>query len=331
MTGKGNEYDSPWKQLLERFFPEFMAFFFQDAHGAIDWEAGYEFLDKELARVVRDATLGQRYADKLVRVRRCEGGESLVLVHIEVQGRREAAFAQRMYVYHYRLYDRYARRTHGLPPPVVSLAVLADEEPGWRPREYGYALWGCELNLRFPVVKLLDYTPRQAELETAANPFALVVLAQLWAMSTRQNPPARYDAKLHLLRLLYRRGYDRQNVLDLLNFIDWLLHLPPELEQRLWSAVDEFEEEKTMQYVTSLERMATERGLQQGLQQGMQQGAQQGMRNGMAQTLRRQLARRFGPLPEWVLVKLVEASQEDLECWTDRILEATSLEAVFEL
>ena len=82
-----------------------------------------------------------------------------------------------------------------------------------------------------------------------------------------------------------------------------------------------------MQYVTSLERMAAERGWQQGLQQG----AQQGMRNGMAQTLRRQLARRFGPLPEWVLVKLVEASQEDLECWTDRILDAGSLEAVFEL
>ncbi len=56
MTEKRDEYDSPWKQLLERFFPEFMAFFFPDAHGEIDWEAGYEFLDKELARVVRDAT-----------------------------------------------------------------------------------------------------------------------------------------------------------------------------------------------------------------------------------------------------------------------------------
>jgi flagellar biosynthesis/type III secretory pathway protein FliH len=111
-----------------------------------------------------------------------------------------------------------------------------------------------------------------------------------------------------------------------LNFIDWLLYLPPELDQQLWSAVDDFEEEKTMRYVTSLERMAMERGLQQGLQQG----AQQGLRNGMVQTLRRQLVRRFGVLPEWVLTKLAEASQEDLECWIDRILEATSLEAVFE-
>lgn len=31
MTEKRDEYDSPWKQLLERFFPEFMAFFFPDA------------------------------------------------------------------------------------------------------------------------------------------------------------------------------------------------------------------------------------------------------------------------------------------------------------
>ena len=77
-----------------------------------------------------------------------------------------------------------------------------------------------------------------------------------------------------------------------------------------------------MQYVTSLERMATERGRQQGVQQGL--------RNGMTQLPRRQLTRRFGPPPEWVLAKLAEASQKDLESWTDRILDTTSLEAVFE-
>jgi hypothetical protein len=86
-----------------------------------------------------------------------------------------------------------------------------------------------------------------------------------------------------------------------------------------------------MRYVSSLERMAAERGWQQGLQQGLQQGVRQGLRNGMTQFLRWQLSHRFGLLPEWILAKLVEASQEDLECWTDRILDAGSLEAVFEL
>jgi hypothetical protein len=42
--------------------------------------------------------------DKLVRVYGQDGAEDLVLVHIEVQGQREADFAQRLYVYNYRLY-----------------------------------------------------------------------------------------------------------------------------------------------------------------------------------------------------------------------------------
>lgn len=43
-----DDYDSPWKGLIERYFPEFMAWFFPEAYAGIDWERGYEFLDQEL-------------------------------------------------------------------------------------------------------------------------------------------------------------------------------------------------------------------------------------------------------------------------------------------
>ena len=46
---------------------------------------GYEFLDKELEQVVRDAALGRRRVDKLVRVTLRNGGQGLVLVHVEIQ------------------------------------------------------------------------------------------------------------------------------------------------------------------------------------------------------------------------------------------------------
>ena len=39
------DYDSPWKSALERYFPQFMAFFFPEAHAGIDWNNGYQFLD----------------------------------------------------------------------------------------------------------------------------------------------------------------------------------------------------------------------------------------------------------------------------------------------
>ena len=73
-----------------------------------------------------------------------------MLIHIEVQGQRDADFARRMFVYAYRLFDRYARE-------IVSLAVLADPTPGWRPRRFAVGRWGSRLGLTFPSVKLTDY------------------------------------------------------------------------------------------------------------------------------------------------------------------------------
>ncbi|HLA33992.1 MAG TPA: hypothetical protein VJ001_03895, partial [Rhodocyclaceae bacterium] len=58
-----DDYDTPWKTALVRYFPEFMAFYFPAAYAGIDWTKPYLFLDKELAQVVQDAELGKRIAD----------------------------------------------------------------------------------------------------------------------------------------------------------------------------------------------------------------------------------------------------------------------------
>ena len=47
--------DSPWKEMLDRYFPAFMAFFFPAAATAIDWSRGDESLDTVLPQIVRDA------------------------------------------------------------------------------------------------------------------------------------------------------------------------------------------------------------------------------------------------------------------------------------
>src|SRR5581483_10552032 len=146
-----------WKDALELFFPAFLAFFYPRVHAAIDWCRGYEALDKELQQIVREAALGRRYADKLFKVWLQDGQEAWVLIHIEVQTQRDDEFTERMFVYHYRLYDRHRR-------PVVSLAVLADDQPSWRPDRFGYDVCGCTISLQFLMVKLLDYSANLAAL-----------------------------------------------------------------------------------------------------------------------------------------------------------------------
>ncbi len=127
---------SSWKEALERYFPEFLALLFPQTHAGIDWTQGYVFLDKELQKVTRKAETGRRIADKLVRVIDTEGCEDWLLIHIEVQGEDQHDFAERLFVYNYRIYDRYRR-------PVVSLAVLADEQADWRPERFGYSRWAA--------------------------------------------------------------------------------------------------------------------------------------------------------------------------------------------
>ena len=127
-----DDYDSPWKEALEHYFPDFLALLFPWIHAAIDWSKGYEFLDKELQQVVRDAELGRRYADKLVKVYTRDGAETWVLVHVEVQGAAEAGFSQRMYVYNYRLRTRLHSGAGAGAVPRPRLDAAASRRPGAR-------------------------------------------------------------------------------------------------------------------------------------------------------------------------------------------------------
>lgn len=301
-----DDFDSPWKTLLERWFPAFMAWFFPPIAAEIDWALGYVFLDKELQKISHRAQEKRRHADKLVKVWRRTGEEMWVLVHIEIQAGYETDFGERMFVYYYRLFDRYRL-------PLASLVVLADDRLQWRPDHYERQLWGCDLKLKFPVVKLLDYQGRLAELEADPNPFALATAAHLLAQTTRKDPQGRLASKLALTRRLYQRGWTKPEVLDLYEFIDWLLALPEALEDAFLDEIHELEESTNMRYISSAERIGMRRGTQLGIQQ----------------VLRWQLSQRFGSPPPWVETKLQEGTPPEFELWAKRLLNADTVEAVF--
>jgi len=77
-----------------------------------------------------------------------------------------------------------------------------------------------------------------------------------------------------------------------------------------------------MRYVTSVERIGLEKGLQQGRQEGRQEGE--------ARTLLRLLERRFGPVSELMRARVSAADLASLDQWLDRVLDAPTLDAVFD-
>ncbi|MBF0184191.1 MAG: DUF4351 domain-containing protein [Magnetococcales bacterium] len=297
-----DEYDSPWKEVTKTCFKEFLVFFLCVAHDEIDWNRPVEFLDQEFSRIVKQADSKDRRVDLLAKVWLLKGGEIWVLIHVEVHGNRTADFAERMNTVQSRVRDFYNKS-------VVALAILADEEPSWRPSEYVYEMWGTKLSYQFTTIKLLDYLNRLPELEASINPFAMVVLAHLQAKKTKHQPQTRYQERWRITRGLYQRGFSREQISNLYKFIEWVMSLPAEMEERFLKELISFEEESKMQYVTYAERS--------------------GIQKGEANVLLRLLQRRFGQAPDPIKTKITEASLEQLETWTDRILDAKSIDDVF--
>lgn len=89
-----------------------------------------------------------------------------------------------------------------------------------------------------------------------------------------------------------------------------------------------------MTIAQQIEKRGIERGIQQGMAQGIQTGIQRGIQQGLIEGefkfLMRQLQRKFGTVPAVYLARLQQADAETLLKWGEKILEAKTLQEMFE-
>ena len=155
-----------------------------------------------------------------------------------------------MFIYNYRAFDLYQK-------PVISLAILGDETKSWRPNSFQYCFGSSQLIFNFSIVKLLDY--QWEELEQSNNIFAIVVMAHLKTKATNSNLSAREQWKWNLARLLYERGYNRKEIVDLYKVIDLMMALSEDLQLSFDQKFANYQEERKMPLVTNIERRAIEK------------------------------------------------------------------------
>ncbi len=301
MTGELDraDNDSAWKEILEAYFPQAMQFLFPETAALIDWERPHEFLDKEFQQIASEAEQGRRYADKLVKVWHIDGEELWLLIHVEIQGNPEDIFPQRIFTYNLRIFDKFAQA-------VISLAILCDTDSTWRPNQYSYNYPNTKLYFEFGIVKLLDYRNRWTELENSDNPFAIVVMAHLKMQETGKKFVDRKVWKFSLVRRLYELGLEEQDIRNLYRFIDWVMILPKELEVEFWEEYKQFEQELTMSYITTGERIGYERGQQE--------------------LVLRQLHKRVGELPQEVIEEIQTLPVKQLETLGEALLDFTDVD-----
>ena len=328
-----DDHDGAWKEALELYFPQMLALLASDLHTLIDWSVPAMFLDKELQAILRASAPAQdrRHADKLARVRLMGSEDALLLVHVEIQGRLSGPQAQQVFgwrMLEYNVLFRYRerrKRKAQLPPPVYSLGILIDQ-PGRAQHAppavsltYQHDFLSQQTRFTFPIVELESWRGRWDQLDSLApsNPFAVLIMAQLQA-SGHPDKATRLAPLLDMSRRLYHYGYARDRIGALLRLVEWIIHLPSSLETDYLRAARQLEQEHEMSYVTIAER------------HGIAKGRIEGRTEGQADLLLRLNQRRFGPVPDDVNRRIQTAQTEQLRTWSLNILDATTLEDVFQ-
>ena len=64
-------------------------------------------------------------------------------------------------------------------------------------------------------------------------------------------------------------------------YLDWLLILPKEYDERIFDSIVQKEKESAVPYVTYAERRGLEKGLEKGREEGLEKGIEKGLEKGI--------------------------------------------------
>lgn len=291
-----SDYDGAWKEVLREYFDRFLSDYFPATHALIDWSVELQWLDKEITQVLPLPGQRSRFVDLLANVRLLSGEEQWILLHVEVQTAFEEGFEFRLALYNAGLLSAFRRR-------VVTLVILADLRDNWLPQEDSFQFADFSSTLRFSVCKLIHRLETDWQ-DGKSLPIQLA-RAQIAALRTARNPERRLEVKWNMVRRLYELGYDADELRLVFRWIDRMMQLRSDLENLLTLKLAEFEEEKTMPYVTSVEKFFIARA--------EAQGEARGEARGLCAAVIKFLSRLCGSLPDEIQTRIRELSHADLE------------------
>jgi hypothetical protein len=299
-------HDQVFKGLIGTFLPDFVTLVAPEPAARLDL-SDWELLDKE---IFTDWPKGRRRElDLLAEVALADGSGRTALVHVEIEARSRPEISPRLASYAMQIRLRHGR------PVLPLLLCLRRGRPGihledsaldtdlgpelWRFRYYSLGLERCPAE---------DFLVRD-------QPLA-------WALAAlmRPNGLSRAQHKMACLQRIAAARLDELPRLLLANCVETYLELEGR-DAEEWQALQAQggPEERAMRAVklTWAEKL---------INQGVEEGRAQGL-DLFRQTLLKQLALRFGPLPEEVKQRVAAiSSAERLSQMAEQILVARSLE-----
>jgi len=236
-------YDEAWKEALNEYLPCFLSFFYPQVYSLIDWSKPPESQEQELLRISGCKRQGKGITDKIFKVWFLDNPTQYFYLHIEIQSQYRANLKRRMYIYNYRIQDLNGKK-------VISLVVLGDNRPSWRPDSYKSGILGDENILIFHPVKLLDYLLRWDELESSDEIFAIIIMAHLKTLATTRNLAERAKWKWAIVQKIYEKGWTNRDIIKIFDIIDTIMSLSKRLQAEFIAKVKRLEQERIMPLIS---------------------------------------------------------------------------------
>ena len=261
-----------------------------------------------------DVTRGDKHRIDILVETRLKGESGIVLVHVENQASAEKDFAERMFIYFSRLYQKHRCR-------VVPIAIFTYPEKRNEPDRF---------KLLFPFMPVLDFHFLTLELNKhnwqdyiqSNNPVAAALLSKMGYQKKE-----RVQVKLEFLRMLVRMELDPARMTLLTGFFETYLILNEEEERKLeeeMGKVDEKEAKRMIEITTSWE----EKGRVKGRMEGRMEGRVEGKAEGQASLLLRQLKKKFGYLPVEMENRVMSMPVEKLQELAEAIFDLETIDDV---
>ena len=121
-------------------------------------------------------------------------------------------------------------------------------------------------------------------------------MAHLKTKATTGKLPEREQWKWRLIRGLYEKEFEREQIIKLFEIIDNMMTLSTKLQESLESKIKKFEEEKTMPLVSNMELRGIKRGKKIGEEIGKEIGKEIGALQKSRDDIKTVLTARFGEI-----------------------------------
>jgi hypothetical protein len=211
------DFDTFWKEMLD-FIEPVTLFFLPQLHREVDWSQDYRALEQELRGLGAKGKM--KRTDKLFRFKLRDGTERYVLFHIEVEAYPNSNFPRRIYEYH-----SFLNLKHQFIP-ITILVIFVGKKPSKAWDTYETNHFGTRTLLSYPTFCVDEQ--EETALINNPNPIALVVLANLYVIRSKEDIRLRTTLKRKLLSILLDRKIDRSEFKKLINFALNFIRLPEE-------------------------------------------------------------------------------------------------------